>query len=137
MKRLLMTLAALVALAACSDTVHGIEYAEPAVAQFRDMMRAGQFERIYDSTAPEFRNATPRTDGVALFSAIDCKLGKLEHADKISWNVNTRNMTTLVVLVYRSKYHDGEANETFTIKVDDGKGAIIGYNIDSLAMLIK
>jgi len=137
MKRLLMTLAALVALAACSDTVHGVEYAEPAVAQFRDMMKAGQFEQIYDSAAPEFRNAISRTDGVALFSAIDRKLGKLDHADKISWNVNTRNMTTLVVLAYRSKYHDGEATETFTIKVDDGKGAIIGYNIDSLAMLIK
>ena len=137
MKHLLMTLGALLTLAGCSDTVHGTEYAEPTVAGFRDMMNAGQFEKIYESAAPEFRAAISREDSVALFSAVNRKLGKLEHAEKVSWNVNTRNMTTLVVLVYRSKYHDGEATETFTVKVDDGKGAIIGYNINSLAMLIR
>src|SRR5689334_14037885 len=78
MKRLLMTLGALLALAGCGDTIHGTEYAEPTVAEFRDMMNAGQFEKIYDSAAPEFREAISREDSVALFSAVNRKLGKLE-----------------------------------------------------------
>ena len=137
MKRLLSCAAALAALAACGDTVHGIEYAEPAVEKFRQQMRAGQFDRIYDGTGAEFREATSRENGIALFAAVDRKLGKLQRADKVRWNVNTHNMTTLVVLVYNCKYAEGDATETFTIKVDDGAGVIIGYNIQSLAMMIK
>jgi len=137
MKRLLLCGAALVVLAGCGNTVHGVEYAEPAVAKFRQQMQAGQFEKIYDFAGEEFRSATSRADGIALFAAVDRKLGKLQHAEKINWNVNTRNMTTLVVLVYKSRYAEGEATETFTIKVADGAGQIVGYNIQSLAMMIK
>jgi hypothetical protein len=125
------------ALAGCGDTVHGIEYAEPAVEKFRQQMRAGQFDQVYEGTGAEFREATSRENGIALFAAVDRKLGKLQHAEKVTWNINTRNMTTLVVLVYKSRYAEGEATETFTIEVDDGKGRIIGYNIQSLAMMIK
>jgi hypothetical protein len=137
MRRLLLCVAALAILAACGDTVHGIEYAEPAVEKFRQQMRAGHFEQVFDDTAAEFREATSRENGIALFAAVDRKLGKLQHAERVTWNVNTRNMTTLVVLVYNSRYAEGEATETFTIKVDDGKGKIVGYNIQSLAMMIK
>jgi hypothetical protein len=100
-------------------------------------MRAGQFDQVYEGTGAEFREATSRENGIALFAAVDRKLGKLQHAEKVTWNINTRNMTTLVVLVYKSRYAEGEATETFTIEVDDGKGRIIGYNIQSLAMMIK
>ena len=137
MKRLLLCAAALAALAGCGDTVHGIEYAEPAVEKFRQQMQAGQFESAYESTGAEFRQATSRENGIALFAAVDRKLGKLQHAEKISWNVNTRNTTTFVVLVYNCKYAEGDATETFTVEVDDGVGAIVGYNIQSLAMMIK
>jgi Cys-tRNA synthase (O-phospho-L-seryl-tRNA:Cys-tRNA synthase) len=137
MKRLLLCAAALAALAGCGDTVHGIEYAEPAVEKFRHQMQAGQFESAYESTGAEFRQATSRENGIALFAAVDRKLGKLQHAEKISWNVNTRNTTTFVVLVYNCKYAEGDATETFTVEVDDGVGVIVGYNIQSLAMMIK
>lgn len=137
MKRMLLCAAALAILAACGDTVHGIEYAEPAVEKFRQQMRAGHFDQVYENTGAEFREATSRDNGIALFAAVDRKLGKLQHAEKVTWNVNTRNLTTLVVLVYNSRYAEGEATETFTIKVDDGQGKIVGYNIQSLAMMIK
>jgi hypothetical protein len=137
MKRLFSCAAALVLLVGCGNTVHGVEYAEPAFAKFRQQMQAGQFGKFYDFAGEEFRSATSREDGIALFAAVDRKLGKLQHAEKINWNVNTRNMTTLVVLVYKSRYAEGEATETFTIKVADGSGQIVGYDIQSLAMMIK
>lgn len=137
MKHWVMAAAALAVLAGCSDTIHGVEFAEPAVARFREMMEARQFDRLYDSTGAEFKAATPRADGIALFAAVDRKLGKLRGARKISWNVNTNNGLTLVALVYESRYAEGEATETFTVKVSDGTGEIVGYNIQSLAMLVK
>jgi hypothetical protein len=137
MKRMLMCAAALLLLAGCSDTIRGTEFAEPAVEKFRQQMSAGRFEEAYDATGADFKQATTRENGIALFAAVDRKLGKLQHAEKISWNVRTHNLTTLAVLVYNSRYAEGEATETFTVKVDDGKGEIIGYNIQSLAMMIK
>jgi hypothetical protein len=137
MKRILLCVAALVALAGCGDTIHGTEFAEPAVAKFRQQMSAGQFEQIYETTGAEFQKATSREKGVGLFAAVDRKLGKLQKSEQITWNVNTHNLTTLVTLVYNSRYAEGDATETFTVKVDDGKGEIIGYNIQSLDMMIR
>jgi hypothetical protein len=137
MKRLVIYAAALFALAGCGDTINGTEFAEPAVEKFRQQMSAGQFERAYEATGTEFKQATPREKGVGLFAAVDRKLGKLQKSERITWNVNTRNMTTMVTLVYNSRYAEGDATETFTVKVDDGKGEIIGYNIQSLDMMIK
>ena len=57
--------------------------------------------------------------------------------EQINWNINTHNMTTTVVLVYASKYAEGEATETFTIVVDDEKPSLFGYQINSFDMIIK
>lgn len=123
--------------AGCGDTIKGTEYAEATVAQFREQMSAGHFDRIYDAAGEEFKAATTRDVGVALFAAVDRKLGKLQKAEQINWSVNTHNMTTLAVLVYDSQYAEDRATETFTVKIDDGKGELVGYNIQSLQMLIK
>ena len=135
--RLLVLAAAFAALAGCGDTLKGTEYAEATVAKFREQMKAKQFEQIYDATGAEFKDATSRENGIALFAAVDRKLGGFKRAQRINWSVNTNNMVTMAVLVYDSEYADGTATETFTVKVDDGQGEIVGYNIQSLQMLIK
>jgi hypothetical protein len=137
MKKLLMLAAAFAALTGCGDTLKGTQYAEATVAEFREQMKARQFEQIYDATGADFKTATSRENGIALFSAVDRKLGGFKRAQQINWSVNTHNMVTTVVLVYDSEYSDGNATETFTVKVDDGKGELVGYNIQSLQMLIK
>lgn len=124
-------------LAACGDTIHGIEYAEPVVTRFRAQMNTQDFQKIYAETDPQFKAATNQDLGTQLFSAVDRKLGKLKHAERINWNVNTNNGLTLVVLVYASEYERGTATETFTVRVADGEGALAGYNIQSLEMLIR
>lgn len=137
MRRLLMIAAAFAALTACGDTLKGAEYAEVTVAKIREQMNARQFEQIYDESGADFKAATSREDGVALFAAVDRKLGRLKRARKINWQVNTHNMVTIAALVYESEYAEGMATETFSVKVDDGKGELVGYNIQSLQMLIK
>jgi hypothetical protein len=129
--------AAFAALAGCGDTIKGAEYAESTVAKFREQMKARQFEQIYDATGEEFKTATSRENGIALFAAVDRKLGGFKRAEKVNWAVNTNNMVTMAVVVYNSEYADGNATETFTVKVDDGKGELVAYNIQSLEMLIK
>jgi hypothetical protein len=137
MKTMFVLAAALAALAGCGDTLKGTEYAEATVARFRQQMKARQFEQIYDSTGADFKAATSREIGVALFAAVDRKLGAFKRAKQINWSVNTHNMVTTVVLVYDSEYSDSHATETFTVRVEDGRGELVGYNIQSLQMLIE
>lgn len=130
-------LAMLCALGACSDTINGKSIAEPEVAKFHEQLKAHQFEAIYDSASPEFKAAVSKSTALALFSAIDRKLGALQETKQVGWNVSTRNLTTTVVLSYQSKFQDGSATETFTYHVDHDKAEFVGYNISSLDMLIK
>jgi hypothetical protein len=137
MKTLFVLVAAFASLAGCGDTLKGTEYAEATVAKFREQMKAGQFEQIYDSTGADFKAATSREIGVALFAAVDRKLGAFKRAKQVNWSVKTHNLVKMAVLVYDSEYSEGNATETFTVKVDDGKGELVGYNIQSLQMLIR
>lgn len=73
---------------------------------------------------------------MALFSAIDRKLGRLRESKQINWHVNSHNLVTTVVLVYQSRFEDGTA-ETFTFRVQGEKPRLIGYNIESMDMLLK
>jgi hypothetical protein len=137
-RQILICVAAILFFAACnSDTFNGKGVAEPEVVRFHERLKAREFESIYESTSPEFRSASPKDSVIALFSAIDRKLGQLQKTKEINWNVNTRNMVTTVVLVYQSKFSEGEATETFTFNVDGNNVQLAGYNISSLDMLIK
>jgi hypothetical protein len=121
----------------CGDTLQGREYAEREVARFRALMKAREFEQIYDTSAPEFQAGTPRHKGVALFAAVDRKLGALRSTQQLDWELKTWKGMTSVVLTYYSKYQKGEATETFTVLVDDGKPRLAGYFINSIDMLIR
>jgi hypothetical protein len=124
-------------LSGCSETINGKAIAEPEVARFHERLKARDFEGLYESTSSEFKAAAPKTQILALFEAIDRKLGALEETKQINWNVNTYNLVTTVVLVYSTKFQDGEATETFTFRIKGDVPELLGYNIASLDMLIK
>lgn len=135
--QLIPLLAVVFLLAGCSETINGKALAEPQVAQFHNRLKARDFAGMYEAASEEFKAAAPRVTTLALFEAIDRKLGPLEESKQINWNVNTRNFTTTVVLVYESKFRDGSATETFTFRVKDAAAELVGYNIASLDMLIR
>jgi hypothetical protein len=137
MRLIVMCGAAILFLSACGDTLNGKGIAEPEVVRFHERLKAHEFESMYDSTGDAFRSAISKEKAVALFSAIDRKLGQLQDAKQINWSVNTRNTVTTVTLVYQSRFSEGEATETFTFNVDNDNAQLIGYNISSLDMLIK
>lgn len=135
--RFLLATSLLLLLAACADTINGKSIAEPAVTQFHEQLKQGDFDAIYEGATAEFKGAIAKDKALALFSAIDRKLGPLLETKQINWSVNTHNLVTTVVLVQASRFRDGEATETFTFRVDDASAKLLGYNISSLDMLIK
>ena len=137
MKRQLVLLAAALLLSGCADTINGKSVAEPEVARFHEKLKARDFEGLYESTSAEFKEAAPKARILALFEAIDRKLGDPQGTKQVNWNVSTYNLVTTVVLVYSTRYQEGEATETFTFRVKDNTAELLGYDIASLDMLIK
>lgn len=71
-------------LSGCSNTINGKAIAEPAVARFHERLKARDFEGMYESTSDEFKAATAKAQILALFEAIDRKLGALKEAKQIN-----------------------------------------------------
>jgi hypothetical protein len=135
--RLLLVTGLLFLLASCGDTIDGRAFAEPEVKRFHEKLKLGNFESIYEDASADFKGAIPKDKTLALFSAIERKLGPLQETKLINWNVNTHNLNTVVVLVQDSRFKEGQATETFTFRIENEKAQLLGYNISSLDMLIK
>src|SRR5512139_3182135 len=97
--RVFACVALLVLLAGCGDTIEGKGVAEPEVVRFHEHLKARDFEGIYNEAGADFHSAAPKEKVLALFAAIDRKLGPLQETKQVNWNVNTHNFNTTVVLV--------------------------------------
>ena len=121
----------------CTDIIKGKSVAEPKVAVFHDRFNEGQYEEIYSEAADAFKKAAPKEKVLALFSAIDSKLGKVQSSSITTWNVKNFNLVTTVVLVSDTQFELGTGTETFTFRVSGDKAALLGYNINSMDMMIQ
>lgn len=129
--------AVLLFLTGCSESINGKPIAEAQIDIFHDQINANSFAEIYESAHQDFQSNTSKEITDKLFAAIRRKLGRVESFETINWSVNTHNTVTTVVLVSKTKFTDGEASETFTYRVDGEQASLIGYNINSLDMLIR
>lgn len=136
-RRLLALVFALVALPGCGDLVSGKGVAEPEVTRFHERLTAREFEAIYASASDDFRKAAPKEKFLALLAAIDRKLGAMKSTKQVSWNVRRFNFKTTAVLGYKTTFEGGEATETFTFRIADGKPELLGYNISSMELMTK
>jgi hypothetical protein len=127
----------IVLLAGCGNTIHGKQIAEPEVARFHRQLGLRDYEQIYSGAAEGFRKSASKETAFALFDAINRKLGPVKSSTQANWQVNTHNFKTAVVLVHETKFESGAATETFTFEIADERASLLGYNIDSLDMLIK
>jgi hypothetical protein len=121
----------------CTDTIKGKSIAEPKIAVFHDQLNAGLYEQIFTEASDEFRNAAPKEKIMALFTAIETKLGKVTSSSITSWKVNTYNFSTIVMLVADTKFEHGNGTETFTYGVSGDKAKLVGYYINSLDMMTR
>jgi len=121
----------------CTDIIKGKSVAEPKVAVFHDRFNEGHYEEIYSEAADEFKNAAPEEKVLALFTAIDSKLGKVQSSSITNWNVKNFNLVTTVVLVSDTQFELGTGTETFTFRVSGDKATLLGYNINSMDMMTR
>ena len=135
MSRWMMGVVALT-LAGCSPG-RDIPAATSAVDGFHAALNAGRFTPIYAAGAPELRAAAPERGFVAILEAVHRKLGAFKSGKSVGWRENVTTSGTFVSLGYSSEYERGHADEQFSYKIADGRPALVGYHINSTAMLLN
>ena len=108
-----------------------------AVTHFHQQLDQQKFDDIYKEAAPDFQKATSQDQFVAIASAVHRKLGVVKDATQTSVNVNFDLSGTQVVAVYSTKFNDGDAIEKFTWKIAGAKAVLVGYDINSAALILK
>ncbi len=110
--------------------------AQTATERFHLKLDLGQFDSIYQENDPEFQNAGTEKDANALWRMVQRRFGSLQSDSLFNWNVSvTTNNGTVVRLVYYTTFSKDKATETFTWRIRNGKPALLGYNINSPALL--
>lgn len=137
MPRPLASLFALVAfLCGCSMSADSA-LAEQAVPKFHEELDAGSFDAIYNGSADELKKATTQQDFVALLDAIHRKLGNTKASDKMGWRVNYQTSGSYVTLDYKTWFDGGNAQEEFVFRMNDKAALLVGYHINSTALILK
>jgi len=132
----LSLIAALFFCNACSMTKY-MDAAKQGVTKFHAELNAGHVDQIRESAAPEFRRAATEEQIRGLFTGIRKKLGDAGEWSVIGWNVNVATSGTMVVLRCKTKFAEGDAEESFTWRVEGGAAKLAGYYINSLALVAK
>jgi hypothetical protein len=124
--------AATVALSACSAD-ENLAASDAAIVVFHLRFNAQDYSAIYRDSDPTFRSATTEADLKKLLAAVHSKLGAFQTGKRENWQVNYGTNAGTVIL-FKSQYAKGKAEETFTFT--NGKDAkLIGFNINSPTLI--
>jgi hypothetical protein len=130
--RYVMLLAAAFAVTGCSMG-QDLTTTDAAVADFHAKLNGGQFKAITDAAGPEIK--TGGTDFTGLVEAIHTKLGTFKSTTRQGFNDNYNNGDHLFTTTYASVYSSGPATENFVYRMSGGKAVLIGYHVESAALL--
>jgi hypothetical protein len=126
-------------LAACSPAKATAELAESkkAVAAFHADANARNFDDIYVGSGDEMQNTADIADFEEFLAVVQHKLGKTGKSTQEGWRINYVNGTSMTVLNMTTIYEKGEAMETFTFKLSPQGSVLVGYNIQSNALIMN
>jgi len=123
-----------VLLASCG-VKQSMEDATAEISQFHTRYGKEDYKAIWASTSNEFRKITTQDQFERLLTAIHGKLGVVKEAKQQGWQANTNNGVSTVVINTGTTFEKGDGTETFTF-IREGKDLkLLGYNIQSAALI--
>ena len=112
-----------------------MEDASAEITQFHADFDREAYDAIWSTTSSEFRQVSKKNDFEKLLAAIHAKLGAVKKSDQQGWQANTNNGVSTVVINTKTAFAKGEGVETFTY-IREGKALkLLGYNIQSAALI--
>lgn len=134
--RLILRSLILVALAGCS-TATDSRLAEQAIPNFHDMLDAGHFDEIYDASSDRLKQASTRKDFDTLLAAVHGKLGNTKSSSQRSFFINYGTSGTFITITHSTQFECGDGVEQFVYGLNDGKASLVGYHINSNALILS
>jgi len=134
--RQLFTLISVLLLGGCGSG-DDLRIARESTTHVHAQMDSEQFADIYSQADDAFRAATKQQDFLDFISAVHRKLGKVQNASQGGYFVNFSTSGTQVRLNYRTKFEGGDAQEEFIWKIKGNQAVLVGYHINSNALVTK
>ena len=132
--RTLISLVFLQLLLACG-VQENFDEADAEINDFHYNYNNNEWDDIWSRTSPEFRKQQSKESFVNFLDGVKSVLGDELEGTQTGWNVNTTPMGTFTVVTKQTRFEKGEATEVFTFRIDDSRVEMVGYNINSQAMM--
>ena len=134
MKHAAITAIAGFALVSCSaDTTA----AESGIEQFHHAYNSGQLREIYAASASDMKQSTSEADFVKFLSAVRSKMGPYKSGKTVGWHVNVGTGGRLTTLNREAVFERGKATEQFVFRGEKPGAKLVGYYINSPALVIN
>ena len=114
-----------------------VQKAGTGVEHFHSQLDGQDYAGIYSEADSRFRDATKLADFLALMNAVHSKLGSVQSSSQQTFFVNYNTSGSTVRVVYSTKFAGGEAREEFIWAKSGDKVQLLGYNINSNALITK
>lgn len=110
--------------------------ADKAAAKFHSLFDAEDFEQIFVTAHADFQASQPKEDTIHFLRSVREKLGSVKSTNRTGWLANSVNMKTNVVLTFETEFENGQGVETFTYRIADGSAILLGWHINSDALIV-
>lgn len=134
MRRTMLAFGLCLTLARCGAVVDG-KLADQEVARFHAGLDAAKFGELYAAGGDELKTAASEADWVKLLGAVHRKLGTVQSTERTGMNSFAGTGGSSVTLVYKTRFQNGAAIETFVYRGADHGLKLVGYNINSNALV--
>jgi len=114
-----------------------MEAASAAVTQFHGQLDHQDYLSIYKNADERPRSASKQDDFLALMNAIHTKLGTVQHSSRQGFFVNYNTSGTSIRLTYATKFSGGDAEKQFVWSKSGDTFRLLGYHINSNALITK
>jgi hypothetical protein len=128
---------ALTVLSACASGKN-VQNAAQSVEQFHSQLNTEQYQAIYAAADDGLHKATNEADFVAFVQAVHKKLGNVQTSQRTNFQVGvSTGQGTVVTLVYNTTFEQGSGTEQFLWHMRDNQPVLLGYHINSNALVLK
>jgi len=114
-----------------------IQTAEAAVGQFHEQLNAESFAQIYEGSDTAMKNAASQEKFVALLGAVHRKLGWVQNSNRQTFFFNYGTNGKTIRLTYSTQFDNDKAAEEFIFRVSGKEAFLMGYHINSDALVTK
>ena len=108
-----------------------------AVAKFHTQLDAASFAQIYSDSSEAMKNASPKEKFVAFLDAVHRKLGAVKSTSRKGFFINWGTSGKTVKATYSTQFDQDNAEEQFVFQVRGDDVQLVGYHINSDALVTK